>query len=311
MRAVGITNFGGPDVLHMVELPLPEPGAGQVRIQVAAATVNPSDTALRAGAFGPPPHGDGPPHVAGWELAGVVDAVGPGAGWQRGERVFAIVAPYATGRGAQAEYVVVADDSVGRVPDGVSLAAAATLPMNGLTARLALDTLALRPGQTIAVTGAAGAVGGYVMQLAAIAGLRVIGDANAADAELVKSLGADIVVARGPDVATAIRRAVPDGVDALVDAALIGPPVLAAIRDSGQLIAVRPFPGESERGITITLVLVTEYAHDAARLAELATLAADGKLTLRVAREIPAEEAAQAHRQLEAGGTRGRLVLTF
>jgi NADPH:quinone reductase len=311
MRAVGITTFGGPDVLHMVELPLPEPGAGQVRIQVAAATVNPSDTALRAGAFGPPPRGDGPPHVAGWELTGVVDAVGPGASWQRGERVFAIVAPYATGRGAQAEYVVVADDSVGRVPDGVSLAAAATLPMNGLTARLALDTLALRPGQTIAVTGAAGAVGGYVMQLAAIEGLRVIGDANAADAELVKSLGADIVVARGPDVATAIRRAVPGGVDAVVDAALIGPPVLAAIRDAGQLIAVRPFPGESERGITITLVLVTEYAHDAARLAELATLAADGKLTLRVAREIPAEEAAQAHRQLEAGGTRGRLVLTF
>jgi NADPH:quinone reductase len=136
---------------------------------------------MRAGAFGPPPHGDGPPYVAGWELAGVVDAVGPGARWKPGERVFAIVVPYATGRGAQAEYVVVADDSAGRVPDGVSLAEAATLPMNGLTARLALDKLGLQPGQTIAVTGAAGAVGGYVMQLAAAAGLRVIGDANPAD----------------------------------------------------------------------------------------------------------------------------------
>jgi NADPH:quinone reductase len=266
---------------------------------------------LRAGAFGPPPHGDGPPYVAGWELAGVVDAAGPGAGVRVGDRVFAIVFPYATGRGAQAEYVVVSSDSVGLVPDGVSLAEAATLPMNGLTARLALDKLGLQPGQTLAVTGAAGAVGGYVMQLASAEGLRVIGDASPADTDLVKSLGADVVVERGPDVAAAIRQQVPEGVDAVVDAALIGPPVLAAIRDGGQLIAVRPFPGESERSITITLVFVLDYLHEAAKLAELARLVSDGTLTLRVAQEIPAAEAARAHRQLEAGGTRGRLVLTF
>jgi NADPH:quinone reductase len=311
MRAVGLTSFGGPDVLHVVDLPMPEPGDGEVRIRVAAATVNPSDAALRAGAFGPPPHGDGPPYVAGWELAGVVDAVGSGAGVQVGDRVFAIVFPYATGRGAQAEYVVVSGDSVALVPDGVSLAEAATLPMNGLTARLALDKLGLRPGQTLAVTGAAGAVGGYVMQLASAEGLRVIGDASPADVDLVKSLGADVVVERGPDVAAAIRRHVPGGVEALVDAALIGPPVLAAIRDGGQFIAVRPFAGESERSITVTLVFVLDYLHEAAKLAELARLAAGGTLTLRVAREIPAAEAGLAHRQLEAGGTRGRLVLTF
>jgi len=311
MRAVGFSTFGGPDVVHTVELPVPEPGDGEVRIKVAAATVNPSDAAARAGVFGAPQRGDGPPYVAGWELAGIVDAVGAGVAWGPGERVFAVIFPYATGRGAQAEYVVVAGDSVARVPDGVSLAEAATLPMNGLTARLALDKLALSPGETVVVTGAAGAVGGYVMQLAAAAGLRVIGDASPADTELVQSLGADVVVPRGLDVADAIRRTVPDGVAAVVDAALIGPPVLAAIRDGGQLIAVRPFGGETERGITITLVLVTDYVHEAAKLAELARLAADGTLTLRVAREIPAEDAAQAHRQLEAGGTRGRLVLTF
>jgi len=311
MRAVGFSTFGGPDVVHTVDLPVPEPGDGEVRIKVAAATVNPSDAAARAGVFGAPQRGDGPPYVAGWELAGIVDAVGTGVAWRPGERVFAVLFPYATGRGAQAEYVVVAADSVARVPDGVSLAKAATLPMNGLTARLALDKLALSPGETVAVTGAAGAVGGYVMQLAAAQGLRVIGDASRADTELVKSLGADIVVPRGSDVAAAILQAVPDGVAAVVDAALIGPPVLAAIRDGGQLIAVRPFAGESERGITITLVLVTDYVHEAAKLAELARLAADGTLTLRVAREIPVEDAAEAHRQLEAGGTRGRLVLTF
>jgi len=311
MRAVGVTTFGGPDVLHIVDLPVPEPGAGEVRIKVAAATVNPSDAAMRAGVFGPPPQGDGPPYVAGWELAGVVDAVGPGAGWLPGERVFAIVLPYLAGRGAQAEYVVVPADSVARVPDGVSLAAAATLPMNGLTARLALDKLALQPGQTLAVTGAAGAVGGYVMELAASEGLQVIGDASPADAALIKSLGADVVVRRGPGLAAGIRREVPSGVDAVVDAALIGPPVLPAIRDGGQLIAVRPFPGESERSIAVTLILVSDYLREAAKLAELARLVTAGKLTLRVAREIPAEDAAQAHRQLEAGGTRGRLVLTF
>jgi NADPH:quinone reductase-like Zn-dependent oxidoreductase len=248
--------------------------------------------------------------VAGWELAGVVDAAGPGAGWSAGERVFAIVLPYLAGRGAQAEYVVVPAASVARVPDGVSLAAAATLPMNGLTARLALDRLA--PGvKTLAVTGAAGAVGGYVMELAASEGLRVIGDASPADASLVKSLGADVVVQRGPGLAAAIRRAVPSGVDAVVDAALIGPPVLPAVRDGGQLIAVRPFAGESERSITVTLILVSDYLHEQVKLAELARLVTEGKLTLRVAREIPAADAAQAHRQLEAGGTRGRLVLTF
>jgi NADPH:quinone reductase len=283
LRAVGLTSFGDPDVLHLVDVPLPEPGDGEVRIKVAAATVNPSDAAMRAGAFGPPPHGDGPPYVAGWELAGVVDAVGSGAdagaGVQVGDRVCAIVFPYATGRGAQAEYVVVSRDSVALVPGGVSLAEAATLPMNGLTARLALDKLALQPGQTVAVTGAAGAVGGYVMQLASAEGLRVIGDASPADVDLIKSLGADIVVERGPDVAAAIRRQVPEGVDAVVDAALIGPPMLAAIRDGGQLIAVRPFAGESERSITITLVFVLDYVYEAAKLAELARLAGDGTLT--------------------------------
>lgn len=311
MRAVGITGFGGPDVLSIVELPVPEPGDGEVRVKVAAATVNPSDAAQRAGVFGAPPNRPDPPYVPGWELAGVVDAVGSGVSWQPGERVLAIVFPYGGGSGAQAEYVVVPADSVASVPDGVSLAAAATLPMNGLTARLALDQLGLRPGQSIAVTGAAGAVGGYVMELAAHEGLRVIGDASPEDADLVLSLGADIVVPRGPEVGTAIRQAVPDGVDAVVDAALIGPPVLRAVRDGGELIAVRPFGGRSERDISVTLVFVAEYLREAAKLAVLAKLVDEGTLTLRVAAELAAERAAEAHRRLEAGGTRGRLVLTF
>ena len=311
MRAVGITEFGGPEVLQIVEWPMPEPGAGQVRIRVAAATVNPTDIALRQGVFGPPPDSAGPPYIPGMELAGIIDLASPGSDWPVGERVMAIVSPRSAGGGAQAEFVVVPEDSVARVPDAIGLTAAATLPMNGLTARRALDLLALEPGHTLAVTGAAGAVGGYTIQLAAAEGLKVVADAAPSDAELVYSLGADIVVDRGDDVATAIRRAVPGGVDALLDAAVIGGPVLPAVRDGGQIAAVRPFQGDSERDVSITLVLVSDYMHAGDKLAALADQVSAGQVTLRVAAEMPAEEAAQAHRRFEAGGVRGRLVLTF
>jgi NADPH:quinone reductase-like Zn-dependent oxidoreductase len=311
MRAVGITRFGGPEVLEIVELPAPEPAGGQVRIRVAAATVNPADTVLRTGRHGSPENDAPPRHVPGMELAGVIDVAGPGSGWQAGDRVMAIVSPRAPGGGAQAELVVADADQVARVPDGIGLAAAATLPMNGLTARLALDLLALRPGQTLAVTGAAGAVGGYTIQLARAAGLRVIADAAPADAALVRGLGADVVVARGPQVAARMREVMPAGVDALVDAAVQGEQVLSAIRDGGQLAAVRTYRGKTERSIAVVGVLVSDYLHAAGKLAELAGLAADGTLTLRVAAELPAAQAAHAHRLLEAGGVRGRLVLTF
>ena len=311
MRAVGITEFGGPEVLQIVERPMPEPGAGLVRIRVAAATVNPTDIALRQGVFGPPPDTAGPPYIPGMELAGIIDLASPGSDWPVGERVMAIVSPRSAGGGAQAEFVVVPEDSVALVPDAIGLTAAATLPMNGLTARRALDLLALEPGHTLAVTGAAGAVGGYTIQLAAAEGLKVIADAWPSDAELVCGLGADIVVDRGDDVATAIRRVVPGGVDALLDAAVMGGPVLPAVRDGGQIAAVRPFQGDSERGVSITLVLVSDYMHAGDKLARLADQVSAGQVTLRVAAEMPAEEAAQAHRRFEAGGVRGRLVLTF
>lgn len=311
MRAVGITRFGGPEVLEVIELPEPEPGDRQVRIRVAAATVNAADTVLRTGRHGPPGDGPGPPYVPGMELAGTIDVAAPDSRWHAGDRVMAIVSPRARGGGAQAELVVVPADAVARIPDGVSLAAAATLPMNGLTARRALDLLALQPGDILAVTGAAGAVGGYAIELAVADGLRVIADAGPKDADLVRGLGADVVVDRGPEVAAAIRRAIPGGVDALLDAAVIGPPVLPAVRDGGQVAAVRPFRGQSERSITVVLILVGDYLHAGDKLAGLADLVAAGRLTLRVAAELPAEQAAQAHRLLEAGGVRGRLVLTF
>src|SRR5918999_528375 len=191
MRVVAISEFGGPEVLEIIERPVPEPGDGEVRIRVAAATVNPTDIALRAGVHGR--FGDaGPPFVPGWEAAGTVDAVGAGAGLRTGERVLAIVSPRGPRGGAQAEYVVVPADSVARVAAGMGLVEAATLPMNGLTVRRALDVLALPPGATLAVTGAAGAVGGYAVELGTVDGLRVIADAKLEDEELVRGLGADV-----------------------------------------------------------------------------------------------------------------------
>jgi NADPH:quinone reductase len=119
------------------------------------------------------------------------------------------------------------------------------------------------------------------------------------------------VVPRGVGTEDGIREIYPDGVDAVIDAALLGPAVIGAVRDGGQLLAVRPYQGEPERGITVQLVLVGNHLHEGHRIAELADLVTKGVLTLRVAEVLPADRAAEAHRRLEAGGVRGRLVLTF
>jgi len=311
MRAVGFTEFGDPSVLRVLTVPVPSPGPGQVRVKVAAATVNPTDLGFRQGGR-QLPDGVTPPYIAGMDLAGVIDAAGPEvSAWHPGDRVMAAVSPFVPGGGAQAEYVLVAQDQLARVPDGISLEAAATLPMNAMTVRSALDMLGLRPGQTLAVTGSAGVVGQYAIQLGTHDGLEVTGDAKPEDEALVRGFGARHVVERGAGMAAAVRALYPGGVDAVLDAALLGPAILPAVRDGGQLLAVRPFQGETERGITISLVLVGHHLHEGARLADLADLAAKGVLTLRIAEVLPPERAAEAHRRLAAGGVRGRLVLTF
>jgi NADPH:quinone reductase len=154
-------------------------------------------------------------------------------------------------------------------------------------------------------------VGQYAIQLGRHEGLTVIGDARPRDAALIESFGAHHVVPRGDAMAAAVRDLYPDGADAVIDAALLGPSILPAVRDGGQLLAVRPFQGETERGIALHLVLVGQHLHEGNRITELADLVAKGVLTLRVAEALPADRAAEAHRRLEAGGVRGRLVLTF
>jgi NADPH:quinone reductase-like Zn-dependent oxidoreductase len=253
-----------------------------------------------------------PPHVPGMDVAGVLEQIGPGVRTDLavGDRVMAIVVPHGS-HGAYSERVVVPAESVARVPAGATDAEAATLPMNGLTVRQALDLLGLEAGQILAVTGAAGAVGGYAVQLAKAEGLRVIADASPADEALVRDLGADVVVARGPTFAQEVRRAFPDGADGLIDGAVVGQAAADAVRDGGRIATLRGFVGEEVRGITFHPVWVRNYAREQAKLDGLRRQAEDGHITLRVARTFPAERAAEAHDLLQAGGTRGRLVLEF
>ena len=310
MRAVGLFTHGGPEVLQVVELPEVHAGPGQVRIRVHAATVNPTDVGARNGTRAEQQKADPPPYVPGMEAAGIVDEVGDGVPdrLKFGDAVMAIVVPKGS-HGAYREQIVLDARSVVRAPAGKTHPEACSLPMNGLTARQSLDLLKLSPGQVIAVTGAAGAYGGYVVQLAKAEGLTVIADASEKDEKLVASLGADIVVRRGDDVASRIRGHFPQGVDGLADGAVLNELVIPAVRDGGAFTSVRGFQGIAQRDIHFTATFVRSYAQEFEKLDRLRQQVEDGKITLRVAEVYPPERAADAHRRLEAGGTRGRLVI--
>jgi NADPH:quinone reductase-like Zn-dependent oxidoreductase len=302
MRVVAVTALGGPDVLQVVEWADPVAGPGQVLVRVRAATVNPADVGARTGMVpGGPVE---PPFLPGWDIAGEVVAVGDGVtGFETGERVAGMIPWYLT-RGAPggcAELVAADAEWLVPVPAGLDLAAAATVPLNGLTARLALDMMELPPGSTLLVTGASGAVGGFAAQLAVRAGLHVLAQASHDDEEWVRGLGVDTVVPRTADLADI------GPVPAVLDAVPLGPPAAAAVADGGILVTTRPTAQvDPERGVRQQLVLV-HLDRDALRT--LVQDVAAGRLRTRVAATLPLADAAQAHRRLEAGGTRGKLVL--
>ena len=307
VREVQVPEFGGPEVLRLVDVVDPVPGPGEVRIQVKACTVNPTDTMRRAGASAWHKVAPRGPFRLGMEVAGVVDEVGPGAEFKVGDRVMALVVP-SQDRGAYAERVVLPVNQVTLAPRNVDLSHAATVPMNGLTAMLALDAADLPAGATVAVTGAAGAVGGYVVELAKARGLRVIADSSSADEELVRSSGADWIVPRGNDVAAAIRRLVPAGVPALIDGSVQGAEVVPAVSDGGTLVVLRP-PDLPPAHARVVFVWVSQALQRPEWLPELCRHVEEGHLTPRVAREFPLASVQEAHRMLERGGVRGRIVL--
>lgn len=312
MRAVGLFTHGGPEVLQVVELPEVHAGPGQVRIRVHAATVNPTDVGARNGSRAEQQKPDPPPYVPGMEAAGIVDEVRSGVPdrLRVGDAVMAIVVPKGS-HGAYREQIVLGARSVVRAPVGKTHAEAASLPMNGLTARQSLDLLQLSPGKVIAVTGAAGAYGGYVVQLAKAEGLTVIADASERDEKLVAALGADIIVRRGDDVASRFRSHFPQGVDGLADGAVLNELVIPAVCDGGAFTSVRGFQGIPQRNIRFTTTFVRSYAEEWEKLDRLRQQVEAGEISLRVAEIYPPERAAEAHRRLEAHGTRGRLIIEF
>ncbi len=308
-KAITYKGAGGYEVIEVLMRSVRPPAADEVRIEVRAAAVNPTDIGLRERGAGDP----SALAVPGMDAAGVIESVGPGVSRLHvGQKVMAAVMPRRPEGGAQAKYIVVPAASVVPIPEGVSFAEAATLPMNGLTALRALELARLGKGQWFAVSGGAGLLAHYAIAAAKRQGMKVIADAKPQEAALVRSYGADVVVERGPGFAEAIRREVPDGVHALLDTALLGEKSFGAIRDGGVYIPVRGWADKpSERGIEIKPVFVFEVLQRTEWLEQLRDLVATGAIKLRVAGEYPPERIADAQRAMEAGGLRGRAVIVF
>ncbi|GGY12488.1 NADP-dependent oxidoreductase [Streptomyces minutiscleroticus] len=303
MRAVVLTLYGGPDRLKVSHVEEPQaPGPDDLLIRTAAAAVNPVDLQTRAGLHARRSLLQ-PPMVLGWDVSGTVTAVGGRVtAFRPGDRVVAMSAQMATGRGTYAETVTVASAVAAPAPVSVPLVTAAGLPLAGLTALQALDVLALPEGAVLLVTGAAGSVGGTAVQLARLRGLTVLAHVRTGqDAEQVRELGAHHVVVGGELLTASGPRA-----DALLETAGL-PQAIGAVRDHGRAVSIVPTRVPvAERGIEVS---VSHVEQDGARLAELTGLLDRGALRLRFSKEIGFDDACEAHRLLEAGGVRGKLLL--
>ena len=236
MKAVVVRRFGGPDVLELADVPMPDPGPLQVRVAVQAAAVNPVDVATRAGWLA-----DAGLMVVngavgiGWDVAGEVDAVGPNVErFAVGDRVIGLRDLLSAPLGAQAEALVLDEAALGRAPNTVAPAEASTLPLNALTALQALDLLDLDAGQWLLVTGAAGGLGGFMLELAALRGLKTVAVAARRDEAVVHELGAVEFVERGGDVGAKVRHVVAGGVDGALDAAVTGVAALDEVATAHQ-----------------------------------------------------------------------------
>jgi NADPH:quinone reductase len=307
-RTVVISERGGPEVLQAIERDVREPEAGEVRIRVRFAAVNPTDIGTRMS--GAP--GAEPPWIPGMDASGIVEMLGEGVTDLRlGQEVMAATSPRRADGGAQTELLVVPAACAVPIPAGVSLQAAATLPMNGLTAILGLEMLGLAPGETLAVSGGAGLLASYVIPLAKDGGLTVIADARPEETELVRGYGADLVVQRSDDFSAAVRAVEPDGVAAVYDTALLNERACGAIRDGGGLAVVRGWDGPAGRGITVHKVWVFSVLERTNWLRKLASMVSEGRITLRPLETFPPERAADAHARMDAGGLRGRVLIAF
>lgn len=297
-RTAVVRTPSGPDYIEIIDRPVVEPGPGEVRVQIVAAPVNPVDLAVANGRF----HAMGlvrqPEYTGlGWDFAGTLSATGPGVDLVVGTRVAGMVPGFDRDFGTYAEQLVIRAADLAVVPDGLDLVAASTIPLNGLAAAQILDILGDAPtgNGRLLVTGAAGAVGGYLATLAQGRGWQVTGLARPEDEEFVRSLGVDFTTHPEP------------GWDAVADGAALQEQALALVRNGGAFVGVQPsLEPPAERGITVNAVV----AHpDSRRLADLLARAASGELPTRVHAEVPLTRVADAHRAVAKGGVRGRYVI--
>ncbi|MDK0519987.1 NADP-dependent oxidoreductase [Streptomyces sp. ML-6] len=308
MRAIGQDTHGTPEVLKEVVLPRPVPGPGQVLVAVRAAGMNPTDWKHRAAGL----FLNRLPLVLGWDVSGVVEAVGFGVTlFEPGDEVFGML-PYPHGVGSHAEYVTGPARAFAHKPAGLDHVRAAALPLAALTAHQALvDTAALRAGQHVLVHAAAGGVGHLAVQIAKSRGAYVIGTASVPKHDFVRSLGADEVVDyRTTDFRDAVRE-----VDVVLDP-LSGDTrarSLDVLRPGGVLVSLLPGTDPDEAGkaaarrVRVRTLLVEA---DHAGMNAVAELAAAGSLRPHVEAVFPLADAAKAHALGETGRTTGKIVLT-
>ncbi|MEY4138238.1 MAG: hypothetical protein RLZZ371_420 [Pseudomonadota bacterium] len=312
MQAIGFMEFGGPQVLQLMDLPQPAPAAGEVVVRVAASTVNPTDLMMRAGQQAALMTALTPPYIAGMEFSGHIHSVGDGvANLTAGQPVMGVVNPRRPAGGAHAQYVCVPAASVVVLDSSVDVIAAATVAMNGLTSIAALRALALQVRNTLLVTGGAGVLAAYAIQLAKADGIRVIADAKDADRDSLRLLGVDDIVPRGEGMEAAVKQLCPQGVDGLIDTALLGDRAAALVRGGGGAISLRRSNPINDKRLRCGYVSVTDHMADTAALKRLADMLRDGSLKPRAGQLMPMSAAAQAHELMERGGLRGRAILDF
>jgi NADPH:quinone reductase-like Zn-dependent oxidoreductase len=308
MKAVSQDELGGPEVLKLVTLPIPEPGVSEIRLRVHAAGVNPIDGAQRqTGAF----VGE-PPFVLGWDVCGAVEAVGPGVTlYKPGDVVFGLL-PFPQGHGAYAEYVVGPTRAFVPKPDRLDYIQAAAIPMVGLTAWQALvDTAGVGEGDRVLIDAGSGGIGHLAVQIAKARGAHVTALASAENQDFVRSLGADEVI---DYKATDFTEAVSDQ-DVVLD--IVGGDyparALDVLKPGGILVSTQPssldesvVKAAAERDIRVAGVIVEA---DEVGMKALADLAAAGQLVPTIAETFPLEEAAKASGMADVAATDGLFPL--
>ena len=285
-------------MLELVELPDPHPDAGQVRIAVRAAGINPIDWKVRSGAMG----GD-LPQTTGREVAGIVDEVGDGVTDAKpGDRVFG----FAAGGGGAAQLALSSDYAP--IPPSLDFADAAALPVAVETAVRTLDLLGVGSGTTVLINGAAGGVGSAAVQIARARGARVIGTASENNHDYLRSLGAEPTT-YGEGLEQRVRELAPGGVDAALDAAGAGalPALVELTGNPGRVVTIADFLGAQETGVEFSGGMGTARAVHA--LSEIGDLIEAGEFTLPVSETFPLEQIAEAHELSQRGHVRGKLVL--